>query len=134
MGDRGDAGRSPFRTPATTRCTAASACRQRWRAGRKPQFLPFARKTFSSSVAHFPAFGIGGDRMDIKRREVVLGGIALLAVGSGVTPARAQAAAYFAGTAVDNGVTWRTTDFARIDRRWHKQMVKYKSSEPAGTV
>ena len=72
--------------------------------------------------------------MEMKRREVVLGGLAMLAAGSGVTPARAQASAYFSGTAVDNGVTWRPTNFARIDRRWHKQMVKYKSSEPAGTI
>ena len=72
--------------------------------------------------------------MEMKRREFVLGGLAMLAAGSGASPASAQASAYFAGTAVDNGVTWRTTNFARIDRRWHKQMVKYKSSEPAGTI
>jgi lipoprotein-anchoring transpeptidase ErfK/SrfK len=72
--------------------------------------------------------------MDMKRREVVLGGLALMAAGGSAAPAWAQASAYFAGTAVDNGVTWRATNFAKIDKRWHKQMVKYKSSEPAGTI
>ncbi len=72
--------------------------------------------------------------MEMKRRELMLGGLAMLAVGSGATPAGAQASAYFSGTAVDNGFSWRTTNFTNIPKRWHKQMVKYKSSEPAGTI
>lgn len=72
--------------------------------------------------------------MDLNRREVVLGGLALLAVGSDIDPASAQASAYFAGTGVDNGVTYRRTNFAKINKKWLKQVVKYKSSEPPGVV
>lgn len=67
------------------------------------------------------------------RRDVFLGGLALL--GTGMVQNTATAAASdFAGTAVDNGVTFRTTNFATIDRKWRRQVVKYFSSEPVGTV
>ena len=73
--------------------------------------------------------------MDMNRRQVMLGGIALAAAGSQSTGlAEAAASSYFAGTAVDNGVTYKSTNFSKIDKRWQKQVVKYKSSEPAGTV
>lgn len=73
--------------------------------------------------------------MDMNRRQVMLGGMALVAAGSQSTGlAEAAASSYFAGTTVDNGVTYRATNFSKIDKRWHKQVVKYKSSEPAGTV
>jgi lipoprotein-anchoring transpeptidase ErfK/SrfK len=72
--------------------------------------------------------------MQLTRREVVLGGLALMAAGPGLSKAQAAAPSFFAGTAVDNGVTYRLTNFAKIDKKWHKQVVKYKSSEPAGTV
>jgi lipoprotein-anchoring transpeptidase ErfK/SrfK len=72
--------------------------------------------------------------MDINRREFALGGLALLAAGASTTSAEAQASSYFAGTVTDNGFTFRKTNFAKIDKRWHKQVVKYKSSEPAGVV
>jgi lipoprotein-anchoring transpeptidase ErfK/SrfK len=73
--------------------------------------------------------------MELNRRELLLGAAATAAVGAGIVPAEAQKkTSWFAGTAVDNGVTFRLTNFAVIDKRWHKQMVKYKSSEPAGTV
>ncbi len=49
---------------------------------------------------------------------------------AGICPA----SSYFAGTAVDNGVTFRKTNFAKIDKKWHRQVVKYFSSEPLGTV
>ena len=73
--------------------------------------------------------------MELNRRELLLGAAATAAVGLGSVPAEAQKkTSWFAGTAVDNGFTFRLTNFAVIDKRWHKQMVKYKSSEPAGTV
>ena len=73
--------------------------------------------------------------MELNRRELLLGAAATAAVGAGIVPAEAQKkTSWFAGTAVDNGVTFRLTNFAVIDKRWHKQMIKYKSSEPAGTV
>jgi lipoprotein-anchoring transpeptidase ErfK/SrfK len=64
----------------------------------------------------------------------MLGGLALLGNGAVSKPAAAAASSYFDGAAVDNGVTFRSTDFAKIDRRWHRQVVKYFSSEPIGTV
>ena len=68
-----------------------------------------------------------------KRRDVLLGGLALLGAGTVSNPVFA-AASYFAGTAIDNGVTFRATNFAMIDKRWRRQVVKYFSSEPIGTV
>ena len=73
------------------------------------------------------------------RREVLAGGLAAVAAAAGGTPAWAAtakktASSYFAGTAVDNGVTYRTTNFNKIDKKWHKQVVKYFSTEPQGTV
>ena len=72
--------------------------------------------------------------MNLTRRDVVLGGLAAMASGAGVVPAFAQASSYFAGTRTDNGVTFKATNFAKIDKKWHRQVVKYKSSEPEGTV
>jgi lipoprotein-anchoring transpeptidase ErfK/SrfK len=78
--------------------------------------------------------------MEMNRRELVLGALAAGATVAGLVPASAatkppgKASAWFAGTAVDNGVTFRLTNFAAVDKRWHKQMVKYKSAEPAGTI
>jgi lipoprotein-anchoring transpeptidase ErfK/SrfK len=78
--------------------------------------------------------------MEMNRRELMLGALTGVAIGSGLVPAEAAKAttpkksSWFAGTAVDNGVTFKLTNFAVIDKKWHKQMVKYKSSEPAGTV
>lgn len=42
--------------------------------------------------------------------------------------------AYFNGTVADNGKAYRVTNFARIDKRWRRQLVKYDSPEPQGTV
>jgi lipoprotein-anchoring transpeptidase ErfK/SrfK len=72
------------------------------------------------------------------RRDILFGGLALLGAGLGAgmgqKAAWAAASADFAGTAVDNGVTYRTTNFAKIDKQWRRQVVKYFSSEPVGTV
>lgn len=77
--------------------------------------------------------------MEFNRRELIAGALASAAMGVGPVPAAAATkppskTSWFAGTAVDNGVTFKLTNFAVIDRKWQKQMVKYKSSEPAGTV
>ncbi|RUW77395.1 L,D-transpeptidase, partial [Mesorhizobium sp. M4B.F.Ca.ET.049.02.1.2] len=37
-------------------------------------------------------------------------------------------------TATDNNFVYRKTNFAKIDKRWHRQIVKYFSSESVGTV
>lgn len=72
--------------------------------------------------------------MVLTRRDIVLGGLAVAAVGASANMAQAAAASYFSGTAQDNGVTFRKTNFTKIDKKWHRQIVKYFSSEPVGTV
>jgi len=74
------------------------------------------------------------------RRDVLAGGLAALATAAGgvpawaATPPKKTGSSYFAGTAVDNGVTYKLTNWNKIDKKWHKQVVKYFSSEPQGTV
>jgi lipoprotein-anchoring transpeptidase ErfK/SrfK len=72
--------------------------------------------------------------MVLTRRDFVVGGLALFGAGALQNPVFAQAASYFAGTAVDNDVIYRKTNFAKIDKKWQRQVVKYFSSEPVGTV
>ena len=75
--------------------------------------------------------------MTATRRDVLIGGLAAFAASAMSTPAwpaRPKNTSYFAGTAVDNGVTYKTTNFDKIDQKWHKQVVKYFSEEPQGTV
>ena len=54
-------------------------------------------------------FGFGGilPMVLLTRREIVLGGLAFCGAGVTHSPAFAQASSYFAGTAVDNSVTFR---------------------------
>jgi lipoprotein-anchoring transpeptidase ErfK/SrfK len=73
------------------------------------------------------------------RRDVLVAGLAALAApavstSSWAAKPKKTTGSYFLGTAVDNGVTYRTTNFDRIDPKWHKQVVKYFSDEPQGTV
>lgn len=72
--------------------------------------------------------------MECTRRDIMLGGLALLSAGAAQKSAFAAAASYFSDPAVDNGVTYRSTNFAKIDRKWQRQVVKYFSTEPIGTV
>ncbi|MET0597576.1 MAG: L,D-transpeptidase [Mesorhizobium sp.] len=82
--------------------------------------------------------------MVLSRREILLGGLAALAVagtGGGADAAsqmskkvKSPASSWFAGTAVDNGVTYRKTNFAKVNKKWQRQIVKYYSTEPVGTV
>ncbi len=41
---------------------------------------------------------------------------------------------YFSGLSSDGGHNFRRTNFATVDRKWQRQMVKYFSSEPQGTI
>ncbi|QFY63826.1 L,D-transpeptidase (plasmid) [Rhizobium grahamii] len=68
------------------------------------------------------------------RRSFLHGGLAALGAAAIAKPDLASAASYFDGTSVDNGVTFRRTNFAVIDKQWHRQVVKYFSTEPIGTV
>ncbi|TIU60036.1 MAG: L,D-transpeptidase, partial [Mesorhizobium sp.] len=64
--------------------------------------------------------------MVLSRRGVVIGGLALVAVGAtGNIVQAATAKSFFAGTAIDNNFVYRKTNFAKIDKRWHRQIVKY---------
>ncbi|MEP3275204.1 MAG: L,D-transpeptidase [Stappiaceae bacterium] len=46
----------------------------------------------------------------------------------------ATASAYFTGAKEDNGFAYRATNFQKIHPNWHRQMVKYFSPEPPGTL
>ncbi len=41
---------------------------------------------------------------------------------------------YFAGSEVDNGHTYRLTNWNKIKAQWRRQLVKYESIEPLGSV
>jgi lipoprotein-anchoring transpeptidase ErfK/SrfK len=74
--------------------------------------------------------------MELNRRQF-LGGAAV-AAGTlalpGTARANTAANAYFSGYHEDSGFRYRRTNFKRIDPVWHRQMVKYFSDEPPGTV
>jgi lipoprotein-anchoring transpeptidase ErfK/SrfK len=70
----------------------------------------------------------------ISRRDFVLGGVAAMAATSLPETGWAAASSYFAGTLTDNGVTFRATNFKKIDKKWQRQVVKFQSSEPQGTI
>lgn len=72
--------------------------------------------------------------MLLTRRDFVAGGVATAAAISVGRGADAAAADYFKGTITDNGITFRATNFAKIAPKWHRQVVKFKSSEPPGTI
>ena len=78
--------------------------------------------------------------MLLSRRRFVAASAAGLALGSFPAAAAyklkisANAARYYDGTATDNGITYRRTNFKAIEPRWKRQMVRYHSPEPQGTV
>nr|WP_209017442.1 L,D-transpeptidase [Roseibium aggregatum] len=51
-----------------------------------------------------------------------------------IARANTAANAYFNGYQDDNGFRYRRTNFNRIHKGWQRQMVKYFSPEPPGTV
>ncbi len=64
--------------------------------------------------------------------------IAATAIGTPIywkSVAWAQSTAkYFSGMSSDGGYQFRKTNLDAIDQRWRRQMVKYFSSEPQGTI
>lgn len=71
--------------------------------------------------------------MPITRRDMIAGSAAIGAASLFGSPAKA-APSYFAGMASDNDFAYRRTNFKVIPKVWQRQVVKYLSSEPAGTV
>lgn len=41
---------------------------------------------------------------------------------------------FFKGVTTDSGFSFKSTNFSTINKRWHRQMVKYFSPEPQGTI
>lgn len=74
--------------------------------------------------------------MELDRRTFLTGVAA--AAGALAMPsaswANAAANAYFKGYQQDSGFQYRQTNFDKIQPQWRRQMVKYFSPEPPGTV
>lgn len=71
--------------------------------------------------------------MELTRRSFA-GGLAATVLSAGLSPVWAQRGRYFKGHTEDNGFYYRNTNFEAIDPQWHRQVVKYFSAEPAGTI
>jgi len=71
--------------------------------------------------------------LKLTRREFVAGATAMAATGAAPS-ALASTGGYFRGNAVDNGITFRATNFDKVAPEWRRQMVKYLSDERPGTV
>jgi len=78
--------------------------------------------------------------MSLNRRDFLAGMAAATAVGF-ATEANAystnfskSAMTYFAGVGEDSGHTFRLTNWKKINKKWRRQLVKYKSVEPIGSV
>ncbi|MFC0284004.1 L,D-transpeptidase [Camelimonas abortus] len=72
--------------------------------------------------------------METTRRDILLGGLAAAAACAAPAAARAAKPSWFDGVATDHGVTYRRTNFAVVDPRWRRQLVRYRSAEPPGVV
>ena len=80
--------------------------------------------------------------MTLTRRQFSAGSLAAMGLGmSGQALAAPQglfkdpnAHHYFKGMSNDNGVAYRRTNFKSIKPKWRRQMVKYYSTEPQGTI
>jgi lipoprotein-anchoring transpeptidase ErfK/SrfK len=72
--------------------------------------------------------------MTVTRRQFVAGAAAAAGATLAAPAYASYAKLYFSGTVQDNGFVYRKTNFARIKPQWHRQMVKYLSSEPQGNV
>lgn len=79
--------------------------------------------------------------MSLTRRDFLVGAAAVAGAASLASEAHAysrtlsaSALKYFAGTASDNGFTYRLTNWKKINPKWQRQLVKYKSIEPIGSV
>jgi lipoprotein-anchoring transpeptidase ErfK/SrfK len=72
--------------------------------------------------------------MNLTRRQFVAGATATAGMTLAAPALASYAHLYFDGAVSDNGFSYRKTNFKRIKPQWHRQMVKYFSSEPQGTV
>jgi lipoprotein-anchoring transpeptidase ErfK/SrfK len=79
--------------------------------------------------------------MSLTRRDFLVGAAAVAGAASLASEAHAysrtmsaSALKYFSGTASDNGFTYRLTNWKKINPKWQRQLVKYKSIEPIGSV
>jgi lipoprotein-anchoring transpeptidase ErfK/SrfK len=76
--------------------------------------------------------------MSLTRRQFMAGSLGAAAASVPALSQAAQqipgAAAYFAGSAVDSGYTYRSTNFAKINPIYRRQLVQYYSTEPIGSV
>jgi lipoprotein-anchoring transpeptidase ErfK/SrfK len=72
----------------------------------------------------------------LTRRQLVAGAIAAgsVVLSRPATAQQADPSAYFAGSAMDSSMVYRKTNFAMIQPVWRRQLVKYYSDEPPGTV
>lgn len=78
--------------------------------------------------------------MSLTRRDF-LAGVAAAATAGFASEGHAystnfskSALKYFAGTGEDNGHVYRLTNWKKIKPKWRRQLVKYKSVEPLGSV
>ena len=72
--------------------------------------------------------------MSITRRDYLAGAAAATVVGAASPVFANTASKWFAGSMEDNGFVYRRTNFRVIKPTWKRQMVKYFSPEPPGTV
>jgi lipoprotein-anchoring transpeptidase ErfK/SrfK len=81
--------------------------------------------------------------MAMTRRDLILGfgaaaGAGLLAPGdlraATAGGLSAKHAAYFGPLIEDNGIRFPSTNFAKVNPKWRRQFVPYKSTEPQGSV
>ena len=76
--------------------------------------------------------------MPVTRRGFVTG-LATAALGSigsakAATMLSSRTLAYFTGSAEDNGIVYRLTNWKKINPKWRRQLVSYQSQEPQGSV
>src|SRR5262245_14937024 len=78
--------------------------------------------------------------MSLNRRDFLIGAAAAGTAGFASeaqaysTKFSKAAMAYFTGIATDNGYQYRATNWNKIKPQWRRQLVKYKSTEPIGSV
>jgi lipoprotein-anchoring transpeptidase ErfK/SrfK len=78
-------------------------------------------------------------QFELNRRRYLLGSTSALVLGlTNIFDSNSLFAQstekYFSGIASDGGYQFRSTNFKHVDKRWQRQMVKYFSKEPKGTV
>jgi lipoprotein-anchoring transpeptidase ErfK/SrfK len=73
--------------------------------------------------------------MIISRRQFIAGSAAsALSLATGAEAATTSKSEYFSGTTEDNGFAFKATNWKKINKKWRRQFVNYKSVEPQGTV